>query len=160
MNTKQLKRTIRRGMTLVEIAVVVLILGAIITLVAININPGELKDETATLKLTKDAEEIKIHLERYSALYGTYPTEEQGLSALIEKPTTGDIPEDYKPIIKNRALIQDPWGTLYILKFDKDSGDPSIWTLGKDKKEGGQGKNTDFDITKHDTYPKEFKLKK
>ena len=146
-------------MTLVEIAVVVLILGAIITLVALNINPGDLKDDTASLKLQKDASEIKIHLERYAGQNGNYPTEEQGLSALVEKPTVGDVPEDYKPVVKNKQAILDPWGTPYVLKYDQESGDSAIITLGKDKKEGGTGKNSDFDITKTETYPKDFKPK-
>ncbi|MCG9874237.1 MAG: type II secretion system protein GspG [Leptospiraceae bacterium] len=151
-----IKRKIRSGMTLIEIAVVVMILGAIIAIVAININPGELKDDTASLQLRKDAQELQMHMERYANKYGTYPSEEQGLKALVEKPTNGDnIPEDYVAIIKNKKGIEDPWGTPYQLKFD--NGEVAIYSLGKDKKEGGDGKNADFNILNDEEYPTAFK---
>lgn len=152
-------RTVRSGMTLIEIAVVVMILGAIIAVVAININPGELKDDTAALQLRKDAQELQMHLERYATKYGTYPSEDQGLRALIEKPTSGDnIPEDYVPILKNKSGVEDPWGTPYVLKFD-ENGEMTIITLGKDKREGGDGKNADFNILNREEYPTAFKRK-
>lgn len=145
----------RRGLTLVELAVVVLILGAIITLVALNIRPDTLTNQTAGLKLRKDANEIQMYLEQYASRYGKYPTEEQGIMALVEKPTVGDVPDNYRPIVKNKKAILDPWGTPYKLKFD-DSGNAQIITLGKDKKEGGDGLNKDFDILKDEEYPEEF----
>lgn len=144
----------RKGMTLVELAVVVLILGAIITLVALNIKPDELKDKTAGLKLRKDAQELQMFLQTYEDRYGRYPTDDQGIMALVEKPTSGDVPENYKPIVKNKKAVQDPWGTLYKLKTEE--GDMQIITLGKDKKEGGEGKNKDFNILNDEEYPPEF----
>lgn len=124
----------------------------IITMVALNTNPGELKNETAGLKLQKDALELQMHLERYKARFEEYPSEEQGLLALFEKPKVGKVPENWRPIINTKKAIEDPWGTVYMLKF-KDN-ELSIITLGKDKKEGGEGINADFDILKIDTYPK------
>ncbi|MEM7181828.1 MAG: type II secretion system protein GspG [Spirochaetota bacterium] len=158
MKTNKLQRNLRKGLTLVELAVVVLILGAIITLVAVGINPGEMKDKTAALKLRKDSSELLLHLERYMESNGSYPSEEQGIQALAERPTTGDIPEDYKPVVRKKASVKDPWGSYYALKYN-DEGDPEIWTLGKDKQEGGQGKAKDFNIADTDNYPKAFKGK-
>ncbi len=161
LTRKLLKRKIqlRKGLTLIEIAVVVMILGALIAIVAVNLNPGELKDDTAALQLKKDAQELQMQLERYASKYGTYPSEEQGLKALVEKPTVGDnIPEDYVPIIRNKSGIEDPWGTPYILRYD-EYGELAIITLGKDKKEGGEGKNADFNILNPDEYPAAFKKK-
>lgn len=148
----------RKGLTLIELAVVVLILGSIIALVAFNINPGQLKDDTAALKLKKDSSAIRSYLEMYSAKYGTYPTEEQGLKALYEKPTVGDVPQDFKPIVKDKSAVEDPWGTIYQIKKDS-SGDYKIMTLGKDKKPGGTGKDADFDINNESEYPADFKKK-
>lgn len=144
---------LKRGMTLVELSVVVLILGAIIALVAFNIKPP--KDDLAGLKLKKDSQELQIALEQYSNKYGKMPSEEQGLSALVEKPSSGDVPEDYKPMISSKTAILDPWKTEYKLRIDSN-GDYEIITLGMDKKEGGEGKNADFNILKIDSYPKEF----
>jgi general secretion pathway protein G len=155
----RIKNKLRKGLTLIEIAVVVMILGALIAIVAVNINPGELKDDTAVLQLKKDAQELQMQLERYASRYGTYPSEEQGLMALVEKPTTGDnIPEDYVPIIRNKSGVEDPWGTPYILRFD-EYGEFTIVSLGKDKREGGEGKNADFNILNNDEYPAAFKRK-
>ncbi|MDX1960851.1 MAG: type II secretion system protein GspG [Leptospiraceae bacterium] len=149
------RNRIRKGLTLVELAVVVLILGAIITLVALNINPGDTTLKAAKIKLEKDASELRIHLESYSQTYGKYPTEEQGLKALVEKPNTGDIPENYKPILTSKKAILDPWGTTYQLKTGPN-GEVSIITFGKDKKEGGEGLNKDFNILNEEEFPDEF----
>ena len=159
MKINSLKRNIRRGLTLVELAVVVLIMGALITLVALNIKPNELKDQTAGLKLRKDASELMMFLEQYSERYGKYPSEEQGIMALVEKPSTGVVPDNYKPIVSNKKAILDPWSTPYHLKTDAN-GDLQIISLGKDKKEGSEGKNRDFNILKEEEYPEEFLQKK
>lgn len=155
MKRKQTGLKLRKGLTLVELAVVVLILGAIITLVALNIKPDTLKNQTAGLKLRKDSNEIQMYLEQYADRYGKYPSEEQGIMALVEKPTVGDVPDNYRPVVKNRKAVLDPWGTPYKLRTD-DGGNTQIITLGKDKKEGGEGLNKDFDILKEDDYPDEF----
>ncbi|MBK8398743.1 MAG: type II secretion system protein GspG [Leptospiraceae bacterium] len=146
---------LKRGMTLVELSVVVLILGAIIALVAFNIDVIGTKESVNKLKLKKDSQELQIALEQYTNKYGRMPTEEQGLSALVEKPNSGEVPENYKPILNNKSSILDPWKTEYKLRIDSN-GDYEIITLGMDKKEGGEGKNTDFNILKADNYPKEF----
>lgn len=152
------KRHTRSGLTLVELSVVVLILGAIIALVAINIKPGELKDQTAALKLRKDSSLIPTYISQYEDKFGKMPSEEQGLMALVEKPTSGDVPENYKAVAKNKNEITDPWGTVYQLKVD-NNGDYAIITLGKDKKEGGEGKNADFNILKEEEWPADFQRK-
>ena len=146
---------LKRGMTLVELSVVVLILGAIIALVAFNLDVTGINTKTAILKLKKDSQELQIALEQYAGKYGKMPTEEQGLSAIVERPTSGDVPENYKAILNGKAAIIDPWKTEYKLKIDSN-GDYEIITLGADKKEGGEGKNADFNILKLDSYPKEF----
>ena len=151
-------RKFRKGLTLIELAVVVLIMGAILTIIALNINPGELKDQTAALRFKSDRSKIPSFLEIYSNKYGVYPTEEQGLSALVKKPDTGDISDNYSPIVRSKSAVEDPWGTLYILKYD-ENGNYSIITLGKDKKEGGEGPFSDFNILNEDEYPANFRKK-
>ena len=66
------------------------------------------------------------------------------------------VPKNYKPIMKNKSGIKDPWGTPYVLKYSK-TGEPEIWTLGKDKQEGGTGKAKDFNIGIFESYPKAFR---
>ncbi len=107
------------------------------------------------LILKKDSQELQIALEQYADRYGKMPTEEQGIMALVEKPTLPPIPKNYKPILNKKSAVLDPWQTPYVLK-KLANGDYAIITLGKDKKEGGEGKNADFNIIKEEEYPKEF----
>ncbi|MCE9500581.1 MAG: type II secretion system major pseudopilin GspG [Leptospira sp.] len=155
----RVRKSLREGLTLVELAVVVLIMGTLIAIVAFNIDVGALKDDTAGLQLRKDASTISGALLQYENKYGRLPTEEQGLSALVEKPTSGDAPEDFTPLLKNKSAILDPWKTPYHLKKDPNSGDFMIVSYGKDKKEGGEGKDADFDIRNEDSYPSAFRKK-
>ena len=110
---------------------------------------------TSVLKLKKDSQELQIALEQYADRYGGLPTEEQGIFALVEQPTLPPIPKNYKPILNKKSAVLDPWQTPYVLKILPNS-DYAIFTLGKDKKEGGEGKNADFNILKLDSYPKEL----
>ncbi|WP_243393460.1 type II secretion system protein GspG [Leptospira perolatii] len=148
----------RKGFTLIELAIVVAILGAIIAIIISSINVGDIKDDTASMELRKEGREIQMNLERYAQKFGNYPSEDQGLEALVEKPATGDVPEDWRPMVNSKDSIKDPWGSIYKLKFD-EYGDMQIVTLGKDKQEGGEGANADFNILKEEEYPSQFKKK-
>lgn len=106
-------------------------------------------------RLKKDSQELQIALEQYADRYGSLPTEGQGIIALVEKPELPPIPKNYRPILNKKSAILDPWKTPYIIKHLPNS-DYAIITLGKDKKEGGEGKNADFNIMKEEEYPKEF----
>ena len=152
------KKNNRKGITLIELAVVISIIGILITVIAMNIDVGGIKNSTAALQLATDRNKIPSYLEIYSSKYGEYPTEEQGLSALVERPESGDAPESYTPVIKNKAGIRDPWGNPYILKYN-ESGQYMIITLGKDKQDGGEGVNADFNILEEDEYPEIFRKK-
>ena len=84
------------------------------------------------------------------------PTEGQVIIELVEKKELPSIPKNYSPILNKKSAILDPWKTPYIIKHLPNS-DYAIITLGKDKKEGGEGKNADFNIMKEEEYEKEFK---
>lgn len=146
------------GLVIASIFIISSILSITLIIILNNSPPPHGKRNIPYLKLSKDANEIMMHIESYAFWYGEYPTEEQGIMALVEKPTVGNIPKNYKPIINKKAAILDPWGTPYILKKDP-KGELQIITLGKDKKKGGEGKNADFNILKEDEYPDEFRGK-
>lgn len=117
--------------------------------------PPPHRGETVRGKILKDSQELQIALEQYADRYGKIPTEEQGIFALVEQPTLPPIPKNYKPILNKKSAVLDPWLTPYVLKI-LANGDYAIITFGKDKKEGGEGKNADFNIIKEEEYPKEF----
>lgn len=127
---------------------------ALLIYLILNIDTCGVRD-VSNLKLRKDSIELQIALEQYADRYGKLPTEEQGLFALVEKPTLPPIPKDYKPILNKKSAILDPWKTPYILKF-LPNGDYAIITLGRDKKEGGEGKDSDFNILKEEEFPIDF----
>ena len=133
-----------------------LLVAVFVLIVAAFVMPFHPVDDfSPTLKLKKDSQEFQIALEQYADRYGNLPTEEQGIIALVEMPTLPPIPKNYKPILNKKSAVLDPWHTPYVLKISAN-GDYAIITLGKDKKEGGEGKNSDFNIIKEDEYPKEF----
>ncbi|XDD48060.1 type II secretion system protein GspG [Leptospira sp. WS39.C2] len=153
MKMKGRNRKIREGLTLIEITVVMLILGSLMAILYSSIgNRGEGEKK---LKLKNDSAVLKTALERYLEVYDKYPSEEQGLQALIEKPDDDKIGDDYEPIIREKAVLKDPWKTPYVLKFEGSI--PQVLTLGEDKKEGGDGKNKDFNILSPDDYPAAFR---
>lgn len=126
-------------------------------MILLNQEPrGCTKVFTPGLKLRTDGSELLMFMEQYMEHYGDYPTEKQGIFALVELPTVPPVPKNYKPIVSNKRSVLDPWGTPYILKIDSNK-DFKIITLGKDRKEGGTGKNSDFDILNEEEYPSEFR---
>jgi general secretion pathway protein G len=155
MKVNRLRR-LKKGLTLIELSIVVMIIGALIGILISSIDFKSIFGQTEKVKLKADSAKLQGALSQYQAEFGRIPTEEQGLRALIERPTSGDVPENYRPVLKSKDAILDPWKTEYKLKIDSN-GDYSILTLGLDKKEGGEGKNKDFNIINDDEYPSDYK---
>ena len=132
------------GMTLIEIMVVVAIIGSIAALVTVNVLSylDESKVETTKIQMKN----IEGALDQYKRRHGGYPTTEQGLGALVEKPTTGKVPENYPPDGYLKALPKDGWGNDYSYASPGSAGHKiEIISLGGDGQEGGEG--FDADIT-------------
>jgi general secretion pathway protein G len=139
-----------RGMTLIEIMVVITILGLIATVVTVNVldRLDEAKVSTAKTQI-KSFEEA---LDQFRRDNGFYPSTEQGLQALVEKPSIGRIPKRYPPkgYIKGGKVPQDPFNCDYIYTSPGAQGhDYEITSLGADCQEGGEG--VDADIHSYDT---------
>jgi len=138
------------GFTLIEIMVVVLIIGLLATLVAVNVLPR--KEEANRVKACADIKSLETALKLYYLDNHMYPTTEQGLKALVEKPTTGKIPCCWKEggYIEGGHIPKDPWGNDYVYISPAPNGaDYEIISYGADGKPGGEGK--DKDITSLDT---------
>jgi general secretion pathway protein G len=130
-----------RGMTLIEILVVLVLLAIITGIVAGNfIGKGE--------KAKADAAKIEIGqigqtLDLYKLELGRYPTTQEGLQALISAPT--GIANWNGPYWKKNVVPKDPWGNEYKYTAPAGSGAPyEIVSLGADGKEGGEGPNKDI----------------
>lgn len=139
------KRDDERGFTLLEIIGVLTLLAAIITLVAPNVikqtQKGQIKAAYAQVNALKSV------INAYYMDNGDYPTTEQGLRALIEKPSIPPIPENWNgPYLEDGKIPKDPWGRELIYKKPGEHNPNSydLYTLGSDKKEGGEGAAADI----------------
>lgn len=103
----------QRGFTLLEIMVVIVILGLLASFVIPNLMGN--KDKADRQKAISDIVALENALDMYRLDNGRYPTNEQGLEALITKPTLTPIPRNYPQDGYLRRLPQDPWGNNYKL---------------------------------------------
>jgi len=131
----------QRGFTLIEILVVVMILGLLISLAAPRIMGRT--DEARVVKAKADMRAIEQGLNLYRLDSGIYPTTEQGLSALVEEPRTGEPPRDWRPEGYMERVPLDPWNHEYL--YASDGKTYTLQSLGADGQEGGEGIDADLD---------------
>jgi general secretion pathway protein G len=137
MYTSHPKRSV--GFTLVELLVVLAILGLLAGLVGPQVMKflGSSKTKTAKLQL----EDLVATMDMYRLETGRYPTNDEGLEALVKKP--GNAANWNGPYLKKGDVPKDPWGFEYQYRFPGQHGGVDIWTLGADNREGGEGENAD-----------------
>ena len=116
----------QRGFSLIEIMVVVVILGILAALVVPKI--VRRPDEARLVKARQDVLSIQNAIELYKLDNAFYPTNEQGLSALVTKPSQSPIPEDWQQYLK--TLPKDPWGHVYQYMNPGKHGDFDVFTDG------------------------------
>ncbi len=131
-----------RGFTFIEIMVVVAILAILAALVVPRImgRTDEAKRTAAKVQIRN----IEGALQLYKLDNGVYPSTEQGLRALVEKPTVGVIPKKWKPGGYLQKIPEDPWGNPYKYLSPSPRGEYEIISLGTDGEVGGEGVNADI----------------
>ena len=137
-----------RGFTLIEIMVVVVILGILAAFVVPKLLSRP--DEARITKAATDIKGIEQALGLFKLDNGYYPTTEQGLAALVSKPTIGRIPVKYSEGGYLKKVPTDPWGTPYVYLAPGTHGDFDLISLGADGEAGGEGKNADIESWKLD----------
>lgn len=127
------------GFTLIELLVVLVILGLLSAFVAPQVLNylGRAKTDAAQAQI----QNISSILDLYRLDTGRYPSEEEGLDALLEAPP--DAAAWNGPYVKREDALIDPWGEMYHYRFPGDHGDYDLYTLGADQTEGGDGENQD-----------------
>ena len=134
-----------RGFTLIEIMVVIVIL----SLLAVLVGPKIIgrSDDAKIADAKVQIRNLETALKLYKLDSGNFPDTEQGLQALVTKPTTGKIPNNYKAegYLESKSLPKDPWGTDYVYLSPGEHGDYDLYSFGADGLRGGEGKNADIE---------------
>jgi general secretion pathway protein G len=129
-----------RGMTLIEILVVLTLIGIVMGIVGGNyLGQGE-KAKAKAAKI--EIEQIGQTLDLFKLEVGRYPTTQEGLQALITAPT--GVPNWNGPYWKKNTLPKDPWTNEYKYAAPGQHGAYDVWSYGADGKEGGEGTNKDI----------------
>lgn len=130
------------GFTLVELMVVIVIIGLLATIVAINVIPAT---DTARIEKAKaDIATIEQALEQYRLDNLTYPAGSDGLQALLNPPASLAQPQRYRHGGYIKKLPDDPWGRAYLYTVPGRKGAFDISSLGADGQPGGESENADI----------------
>jgi general secretion pathway protein G len=133
-----------RGFTLIEVMVVLVILGILATLVVPRIMSRP--DEARIIAAKQDINSIGQALKLYRLDNHSYPSTDQGLQALVTKPTGAPVPPNWKTGGYLDRLPKDPWGNdyKYLNPGVKNTNDVDVFSLGADGAPGGEGNDADI----------------
>jgi general secretion pathway protein G len=141
MKTKSISKfRSQNGFTLIELMVVLAIIGVLAALIVPNVL-GRADDARITAART-DVGNLMQALKLYKLDNQRFPSAEQGLEALVNKPTAGNVPPNWRRYLDK--LPADPWGRPYQYIFPGVKGEVDIFSLGADGQAGGDGKNADI----------------
>ncbi|MDB5874060.1 MAG: gspG [Ramlibacter sp.] len=135
-----LRRAAQAGFTLIELMVVLVIIGVLAALIVPNVL-DRAEDARATAART-DVNNLMQALKLYKLDNQRYPTNEQGLQALLVKPATAPVPPNWKPYLEK--LPEDPWRHPYQYLNPGVKGEIDVMSFGADGQPGGEGKNADI----------------
>ncbi len=135
-----LSRAVSRGFTLIELLVVLMIIGILGALIVPNLL--DRADDARVTAAKTDVNNIMQAMKLYKLDNQRYPSAEQGLDALVKRPTAGALPPNWKPYIDK--LPADPWGRRYEYLNPGIKGEIDVFSFGADGQAGGEGKNADI----------------
>ncbi|KAA1194453.1 type II secretion system protein GspG [Pseudohalioglobus sediminis] len=130
------------GFSLVEILVVLVIMGLLISVVAPTVLNRA--DEARVQKVQADFKQIETALKIYRLDNYVYPTTEQGLEALVEPSSLDPVPRNFKKGGYLPEVPLDPWGRPYLYLSPGENGEVDIYSLGADGLSGGEDQNADI----------------
>ena len=140
MRTTPATRHLHRGFTLIELMVVLLIIGVLSALIVPSVL--DRLDEGKVTGAKSDINTLVQSLKMYKLDNQRFPTAEQGLQALIAKPTASPVPSNWRPYLDK--LPNDPWGHPYQYANPGVKGEIDVYSTGADGVVGGEGKNADI----------------
>ena len=140
MNQALIARRKSRGFTLLELMVVIVIIGVLAALIA-----PKILDRVVQAKITaaqSDINTLMNALKIYKLDNGRYPSTDQGLQSLVAKPTTGNVPGNWKSYLDK--LPEDPWHHPYQYANPGAHGEIDVFSFGADGQAGGEGDDADI----------------
>ena len=140
MSPRAIPVRLQRGFSLLELMVAVAIMAVLAALIAPSAleNLNEARRTTAKSNIKSLTEALKF----YKMENGRYPTTEQGLQALVSKPTTAPVPDNWKSYLDK--LPMDPWGKPYQYVVPGLKGEVDVMSFGADGVSGGEGFDADI----------------
>lgn len=134
------KKLSQRGFTLLELMIVVVIIGVLGALIVPNFmdRPNEARVTAAKTDISSIMQALKL----YKLDNHRYPTAEQGLNALVQRPSAGPAPANWKNYMDK--LPNDPWGHPYQYLNPGVKGEVDVLSFGADSKNGGEGFDADI----------------
>ena len=131
---------LQRGFTLIELMVVLLIIGVLAALIVPNVL--DRADDAKVTAAKADISNLMQALKMYRLDNSRYPSAEQGLAALVNKPSIDPVPPNWKKNLDQ--LPNDPWGKPYVYLNPGIKGEIDVMSFGADGQSGGEGKNADI----------------
>jgi general secretion pathway protein G len=128
-----------RGFTLIELMVVLVIIGVLAALIVPNVL--DRADDARVTAARTDVNNIVQALKLYRLDNQRYPSGEQGLEALVRKPTAGTVPPNWRPYLDK--LPNDPWGRPYQYVNPGVRGEVDVFSFGADGQPGGEARDAD-----------------
>lgn len=141
MITDMQQKSRQKGFTLLEIIVVVAIIAILAAYIAPKVT-GRV-DDARVSKAKSDIRALDASLELYKLDNFTYPSTEQGLEALVTKPSGAEL-KYWRKGGYIKKLVKDPWGNDYQYQFPGSHGEFDIMSLGADAATGGSDENADI----------------
>ncbi|MEK8024671.1 MAG: hypothetical protein RLY78_3823 [Pseudomonadota bacterium] len=130
----------RSGFTLIELMVVLVIIGVLAALIVPNVL--DRTDDARATGARTDVNNLMQALKLYKLDNQRYPSNEQGLDALVKKPTVNPAPANWRPYLEK--LPTDPWGQPYQYMNPGVQGPIDVFSFGADGRSGGEGKDADI----------------
>lgn len=134
-----LRSPAKRGFTLIEVMIVIVILGVLAALVVPRVMSRP--DEARVVAAKQDIASLMQALKLYKLDNRRYPTTEQGLNALVSRPSGAPAPDNWKQYVER--LPSDPWGNPYQYLNPGINGEVDVMSFGADGRSGGEGFDAD-----------------
>ena len=137
-----MKNLLKKGFTLLELLIVIVILGLLVSLVSVNFLPTLSNAYTEVAR--QDISRLQQALVMFKINEGKYPDSSQGLASLMTNPGNLRNPSKYPVGGYINKIPVDPWGNNYVYSFPGQYGEYDIVSLGADGQLGGEGENADI----------------